>query len=138
MSCLAESARRFGVPVRALGLIMAVEAGRVGEIVKNRGGSYDMGPMQINSFWLPLLGAMGVGEREVVGDGCVNVAVGAWILRSHLGRTGSLAQAVADYHSLNPVLGKRYLRAARARLRGLDLGQTLMRANSGLARGAGR
>ena len=41
-------------------------------------------------------------------DGCTNVNVAAWILRGHLNETGSLAKAVAHYHSRTPYLGSKY------------------------------
>jgi soluble lytic murein transglycosylase-like protein len=113
-------------------LILEVESGRVGRVSKNPGGSYDMGPMQINSFWLPILAGLGLGERAVTDHGCVNLAVGAWILRSHLERTGSLARAISEYHSPNPRLGRRYLLAALSRLGRLDGAAVVRRANRGL------
>ncbi|MDR0620953.1 MAG: lytic transglycosylase domain-containing protein [Deltaproteobacteria bacterium] len=131
-ACLSDAAERFGLPVTLLGLLMEVESGRVGEISKNKNGSYDMGPMQINSYWLPLLKKVGLGERSVVDHGCVNVAVAAWILRSHMSRSESLAKTVSDYHSLNPKHGQKYLRAAKKRLKGLDLAETIGKANGSL------
>jgi hypothetical protein len=108
---------------------MEVESGQVGRISRNRNGTYDMGPMQINSFWLPRLKALGITEGAVTDHGCVNLAVGAWLLRSHLKRTGRLDRAVSDYHSLNPELGKKYLLAAKARAKNLDPSKTILRAN---------
>jgi hypothetical protein len=112
---------------------MDTEAGTVGLASPNPDGSRDLGPMQINSLWLPRLGALGLGEAAVRDHGCVNLAVGAWILRGHLRRTGSLRRAIADYHSREPARGRRYLRLALARLGGLDAARTLARANRGLA-----
>ncbi|MDR3135680.1 MAG: lytic transglycosylase domain-containing protein [Deltaproteobacteria bacterium] len=131
--CLRDSAERFGLPVSLIALVMAVESGQVGEVSRNRNGTFDMGPMQINSSWLPLLKGVGVGERAITDNGCVNLAVGAWILRGHLRSAKSLEKAISDYHSLNPKLGAKYLRAAKARARGLDLGKAISQANGSLA-----
>jgi hypothetical protein len=135
VECLADSAKRFELPMSLLVLVLAVESGRVGEVSKNANGTYDMGPMQINSFWLPLLTKMGLSEKTVTDNGCVNLAVGAWILRSHLKRSKSLPQALSDYHSLNPERGKKYLRAAKRKLKNLDLAKTLEWVNQSLAEG---
>jgi len=69
----------------------------------NRNGSYDMGPMQINSYWLPFLHRYGVSEGHMLHHGCYNVAVGAWIVRYEQARThGDIWKAVGRYHSPSP------------------------------------
>jgi hypothetical protein len=52
----------------------------------NDNGSYDLGPMQINTIWLPELAqSWGVSEstayKWVRDDPCTNMGVAAWILR---------------------------------------------------------
>jgi hypothetical protein len=89
--------------------------------------------MQINSLWLGTLAEKGISEAMVRDDGCVNLAVGAWILGGHLRRSGSLDRAVSDYHSRKPALGRKYLGQVLARAAGLDVRRTLARANSPLA-----
>jgi soluble lytic murein transglycosylase-like protein len=132
MECLADGARRFGLPQAVILAVMDVEAGTVGRATINSDGSRDLGPMQINSLWLPRLRELGLGEGEVRDDGCVNLAVGAWILRGHLARTGSLGLAIASYHSRRPARGRRYLSAALGRLGRLSPRRILARANGGL------
>ncbi|MDR1050941.1 MAG: lytic transglycosylase domain-containing protein [Deltaproteobacteria bacterium] len=129
--CLRDTSDRFEVPLSLLLLVMDAESGTVGETSGNTNGSYDMGPMQINSLWLPVLAGLGIGERQVVDHGCLNLAVGAWILRGHLRRTGSFEQAAADYHSRSKRLGGKYLAALRSKARDLDVRRTLRRANRG-------
>jgi hypothetical protein len=130
-SCLRDTSRRFNLPPALLLVVMDTEAGTVGRNSGNDNGSFDMGPMQINSLWLPVLAGMGLDERLVRDNGCVNLAVGAWILRSHLKRSGNLETALADYHSRNPERGRKYLQAAKARARRLDVTRTFRRANRG-------
>ncbi|MDR1658266.1 MAG: lytic transglycosylase domain-containing protein, partial [Deltaproteobacteria bacterium] len=103
--CLADSSQKFEVPLAVLLLIMETEAGSVGVVSQNTNGSRDLGPMQINSLWLEPLQQLGLEEADVRDNGCVNLAVGAWILRSHLRRSGSVTSAIKDYHSRTPAVG---------------------------------
>lgn len=93
--------------------IMQVEGGRVGQQVLNTNGSYDLGPMQINTIWVPRLAKYwgveeGTAKRWIRDDPCTNMGVSAWILRRHLNETGSLSKAIAYYHSRTPTLGYAY------------------------------
>ncbi len=76
-------------------------------IRKNKNGSVDRGPMQINSRWLPALRHYGIGENELM-DPCVNVMVGAWILRMEMQKYGNSWEAISAYHSPTPARGKAY------------------------------
>ena len=113
-ACLLLAAETYGVPPAVLVGIYEVEGGRVGqEVGPNRNGSYDLGPMQINTIWLPdLARRWGVSEstarRWVRDDACTNVGVAAWILRNHIAETGSLSRAIAHYHSRTPEYGNAY------------------------------
>ena len=76
-------------------------------------GSYDLGPMQINTIWIPELAKywnvdQATAIRWVKDDPCTNINVSAWILRQHINETGSLSQAIAHYHSRTPYYGRRY------------------------------
>ncbi len=113
-ACLMLAAETYAVPPHVLLGIYQVEGGRIGqEVGPNDNGSYDLGPMQINTLWLPELaqqwGVTGPTARKWVRDDpCTNVGVAAWILRSHLDQTGNLAQAIAHYHSRTPKFGTAY------------------------------
>ena len=107
------ASQTYAVPPAVLVGIYKVENGKVGEEVHNDNGSYDLGPMQINTVWMPELAEKwGVTEttarKWVRDDACTNVGVAAWILRSHLEETGSLSQAIAHYHSRTPLYGASY------------------------------
>lgn len=75
---------------------MHVEGGRVGQQVgPNVNGTYDLGPMQVNTRWVPVLlapGALRTRQRNGLlrDDGCVNVRVAAWILKQKIDDAGSL------------------------------------------------
>ncbi|MBU0799603.1 MAG: lytic transglycosylase domain-containing protein [Alphaproteobacteria bacterium] len=113
-ACLLMAAQNYSVPPAVLLGIYQVESGRVGqEVGPNSNGSYDLGPMQINTLWVPELADLwGVNEatarRWVKDDPCTNVGVAAWILRRHYDETGNLAQAIAHYHSRTPRFGTVY------------------------------
>lgn len=112
-ACLMLAAQTYEVPPAVLVGIYKVEGGSVGQEVRNTNGSYDMGPMQINTIWLPDLAdrwdvSTDTARRWVRDDACTNVGVAAWILGNHLKETGSLSKAIAHYHSRTPFHGKTY------------------------------
>ena len=112
-TCLMLAAQTYQVPPAVLVGIMHVEGGRIGQEVRNTNGTYDLGPMQINTIWLPeLADSWNVDKRTakawVRDNGCVNVHVSAWILRQQYDRTGSIRGAIASYHSRTPSLGRKY------------------------------
>ncbi len=94
--------------------ILKTEGGRPGQAVRNTNGSHDLGPMQINTSWLPILAARGITLPMLRDDYCVNVAVGTWILAREMQRlpmrprSGEVWQAIAGYHSHTPQHNTRY------------------------------
>jgi soluble lytic murein transglycosylase-like protein len=111
--CIFTAAQTYAVPPSVLLGILNVEGGRTGQAVANTNGSYDLGPMQINTIWIPqLAGYWGVSPRTALkmvrDDACVNVGVGAWILRTKMNETGSLTKGIAHYHSATPAYGYAY------------------------------
>lgn len=112
-ACLLLAAETYSVPSAVLLGIYHVEGGRVGMASANSNGTYDLGPMQINTLWIPELAKIwGVSEdtalRWVRDDPCTNTGVAAWILDGHIAETGSLSQAIAHYHSRTPHIGHKY------------------------------
>ena len=112
-ACLMLASQTYSVPPAVLVGIYKAEGGKIGQEVSNTNGSYDLGPMQINTIWLPdLAKRWGVSENTahkwVRDDACTNVGVAAWILKGHLDETQSLSQAIAHYHSRTPKHGTRY------------------------------
>lgn len=112
-ACIMMAAQTHDVPPALLVGIYKAEGGKVGQQVKNTNGSYDLGPMQINTIWMPELAKhWGVSEetakKQVRDDACINVDVAAWILRGHLTRTNNLSTALQHYHSRTPKFGKKY------------------------------
>ena len=113
-ACLMLAAQTYSVPPAVLVGIYQVEGGKPGQAVgPNKNGSYDLGPMQINTLWVPELAKKwGVSNNTalkwVKNDPCTNMGVAAWILRNHMNETGKLSQAIAHYHSRTPRFGYAY------------------------------
>ncbi len=113
-ACLMLASNTYQVPPAILIGIMQVEGGHIGQAAgPNTNGTYDLGPMQVNTRWMPQLARMWhVSEPTARGwvkdNGCVNVHVAAWILKQKIGETGSYFGGIAHYHSATPGEGSRY------------------------------
>lgn len=82
------------------------EGGWIGAAVPNRDGSHDLGPLQINSWWVPKIAEMLERRPEDVRrwlryDPCFNTNTARWIFVTALAPTGSYWTAVGVYHSPN-------------------------------------
>lgn len=107
--CIAQAAQAFRIPELPLWIILDVERGTLGRVSRNTNGTYDMGPMQINSIWLKRLAPYGITEHQVLNNLCMNIYVGAWIFTKELKEHGTLPKAIANYHSPTPKHQMRYL-----------------------------
>lgn len=113
-ACIMLAAQTYSVPPAVLIGIHQVEGGKVGqEVGPNDNGSYDIGPMQINTIWLPELArrwdvSENTARRWIRDDACTNIGVSAWILRQHYNKSGNIKTAIAHYHSKTPKYGGRY------------------------------
>ncbi|MBA4090089.1 MAG: murein transglycosylase [Sphingobium sp.] len=92
------------------------EGGWIGAQVLNGNGSVDLGPMQVNSWWVTRVAKM-VSRREddvrrwLRYDACFNVDVARWIFLAALHDTKDFWRAVGVYHSPTRQLQLRYARA---------------------------
>lgn len=114
-ACLAMAAQTYQVPPQVLVAILHVEGGKVGQQVRNTNGTYDLGPMQINTIWTAELArewgvSRATAKRLIRDDACTNINVAAWIFRKNLNETKSLSKAIAWYNSRTPSIGYRYKR----------------------------
>jgi hypothetical protein len=114
-SCLMLSAQTYAVPPQVMVGILHVEGGKVGqEVGPNVNGTYDLGPMQVNTLWLPKLARYWqvdtkTAHKWVRDNSCVNLHVSAWILRQKLDEAGgNLFNGIARYHSATPQFGHQY------------------------------
>lgn len=112
-TCIFAAAQTYAVPPSVILGVLHVEGGKTGMASRNTNGTYDLGPMQINTIWVPQLARHwrvpeATALRMVRDNACVNIGVGAWILRSKMNQTGSLYRGIAYYHSATPEIGGRY------------------------------
>lgn len=112
-ACLIMASQTYEVPPAVMIGIMHVEGGRVGQQVGNSNGSYDLGPMQVNTVWVPQLAkSWKVSHKQahmaLRDDGCLNIKVSAWILSQKIKQSGSLYGGIAHYNSATPGIGQRY------------------------------
>lgn len=89
------------------------EAGWIGAEIQNTNGSHDLGPLQINSWWVPkiakLVGKPSTHVRHWLRfDPCFNAQAARWIFLSGLAATGDYWAAVGVYHSPTAWRQRRY------------------------------
>lgn len=107
--CIEQTADRFNLPKNLLKAVLKVEGGDIGKVNDNTNGTYDIGPMQINSIWLPHFEEY-VTLDKIQNNGCINLQVGAWILRYNINNAGGNTwEGVGNYHSSTPNLHQNYV-----------------------------
>ncbi len=113
-ACFEEAAARYRMPSSLLKAISRVESsGRSGAINRNADGSQDVGHMQINSRWLPVLQPYGIDARSLF-EPCTNTYVGAWILAQNIARLGYGWDAIGAYNAASPSKRITYARKVAA------------------------
>lgn len=108
IECINQAAVIYHVPASLILSILSVEGGDVGTASPNKNGTYDYGPMQINSIWLNRIKPYGYTKQQVQYDPCINVMVGAWILSKNIADSPDLWRGIGGYHSYTPLLNERY------------------------------
>lgn len=106
--CFAEASKRYDVPEKLLRTIAKVESGmRSDRTNKNKDGSEDIGLMQINTSWLPVLKRYGI-ERADLWNPCTSVHIAAWIMAKNIAAYGYTWEAVGAYNARSPHKRERY------------------------------
>jgi soluble lytic murein transglycosylase-like protein len=138
MPHVAEACARWNVPTKLVLAIIQQESGgnpwavnveghsyfpesraaalRLADSARLAGKSYDLGLMQINSFWLRRFKL----PPDFVIEPRNNIIIGAWILAAEIRRYGFGWQAVASYHTpvaKNPERARRYALAIISHLK---------------------
>jgi soluble lytic murein transglycosylase-like protein len=108
-SCWEQAALKYGVSAHLLHAIAKTESGLNATAINraNANGSYDVGLMQINSSWLPMLKRFGITEKDLY-EPCISIEVGAWILAHNIRSHGYTWAAVGAYNTPNPQRGLLY------------------------------
>jgi hypothetical protein len=120
--CIARSAAGRGWLAKTLWGLRDQEGGWVGAEVANSDGSHDLGPLQVNSWWVSRLAAVtGRPERHVrhwlKQDACFNVEAARWIFLSGLATTRDYWKAIGVYHSPTGWRQQRYTSSVVVHLR---------------------
>jgi len=111
--CIREAARGQSWLEKTLWGLRDHEAGWIGAEILNSNGSHDLGPLQINSWWVPKIAALlsrreGDVRRWLKFDPCFNAEAARWIFLDALKTSGSYWKAVGIYHSPNGIRQRRY------------------------------
>lgn len=119
--CIRQAARGQLWLERTLWGLRDQEAGWIGAEILNKDGSHDLGPLQINSWWVPrLAGLLSRPEEEVRHwlqfDPCFNAEAARWIFLDALKMSGSYWKAVGIFHSPNGLRQRRYAALVALRL----------------------
>lgn len=109
--CIVTASRKYGIYPLVIMSIMKVEGGKIGTLSKNSNGTFDLGPMQINTVNLPELKDEfpGLTWKHVAYDLCTNIYVGTYFLSQKVKEADDYWEGVGNYHSKTPSLRKRYL-----------------------------
>lgn len=110
--CVMDASRRFKIPVAIILTILDVEGGEVGVRASNKNGTWDLGPMQVNTCHMEELKPFGISKYDLQTNGCLNVQAGTWLLRQLLNRHGKMLEAIGRYHSGNQPHKSNYQRKA--------------------------
>ncbi|MDG4549838.1 MAG: lytic transglycosylase domain-containing protein, partial [Candidatus Contendobacter sp.] len=81
VACVQQAAVTYGIPEALILAVLETEGGRPGLARRNRDGSHDLGPMQVNTRWVR---REGLNARDLRDHGCYNLHVGAAILAREL------------------------------------------------------
>jgi soluble lytic murein transglycosylase-like protein len=108
-ACWNEVGQKYGINPYLLHAIAKTESNLNPKAINrsNKNGTYDVGLMQINSSWFPILAKHGITEADLY-QPCVSIEVGAWILAQNIRRHGYSWNAVGAYNSGNPQIRLKY------------------------------
>lgn len=120
--CIREAAAGKVWLERTLWGLRDQEAGWLGARIENSNGTQDLGPLQVNSSWIPRLAKLtGRSQHEVrtwlSSDPCFNVQAARWIFLSGLAASGDYWKAVGIYHSPTLWRQRRYAGSVALHLR---------------------
>ncbi|MFA0809401.1 lytic transglycosylase domain-containing protein [Microbulbifer epialgicus] len=116
--CKQNISRKLDIPELILDTYLLTEGAYEGHIRHNdSNGTWDIGPMQINSInWKLFYDSFGITPLEIRYDGCINLFSGAYLIKGHFDVVGDdvynewgiFVKTVANYHSKTPKHNKKY------------------------------
>ncbi len=104
--CFDEAGQKYGISPVLLECIAKTESNLDPKATnKNKNGSFDIGLMQVNSYWIKTLG---FDRDRLLNDCCYNTMAGAQILRQCIDQHGYTWEAVGCYNAASPDKKKAY------------------------------
>jgi hypothetical protein len=116
VSCIESAAAVYRLPPAVIVILLSVEGGSLGHVRQNTNATVDIGPMQVNSTWVPAVAkhwrASPSDTFAALRDNfCANIEAGTWILRQAMDEAhGDFWGGVGFYHSHDPGYRADYLR----------------------------
>lgn len=107
--CINSAAIEYQIPAKLLISILNMEGGKIGLAKRNKNGTYDLGPSQINTTWWPTLYHYGISQKAVLYNPCINIKVAAWILSKAIANSPDLITGIGRYHSYTDTLNHAYV-----------------------------
>lgn len=99
VKCVAKASAYYRVPELLMYSILWKEDGRAGMMNKNRNGTYDLGPAQINTSWLFLFSSYGITLKDLRYNECTNIYAEAWVLKYNANKlSGNWFRAAMAYN----------------------------------------
>ncbi len=100
--CGIAASVKYDIPANIFMAIVEKEGGKPWQVVKNKNGTVDIGPMQFNTVYLKELEKYGIEPKDVAASGCYPYDVAAWRVKNHLKNdSGDIWTRAANYHSRN-------------------------------------
>lgn len=98
--CFIDAGKLYNIHPNLLWAIAKVESGfNPFALNRNSNSTYDIGIMQINSSWIPVLKRYGLTDPSQLWHPCYNIHVGAWILAQCIQQYGYTWEAVGCYNA---------------------------------------
>ncbi|MDI1473014.1 lytic transglycosylase domain-containing protein [Thermodesulfovibrio sp. 1176] len=107
--CFLEAGQKYGIHPNLLWAIAKVESNfNYTALNRNGNGTYDIGIMQINTSWLPVLKKYGLYDERQIWNPCYNIHVGAWVLAQCINKYGYTWEAVGCYNASSKIKRIKY------------------------------
>ncbi len=108
-ACVVQAAAYYQANPDLIRAVIRTEGGKSGQVKWNKDGSFDMGPMQINSVHLPELSKYGITRDMLVNNyACLNIYIGTYLLQKNIMTSADFWHGVGKYHSATPSLNIAY------------------------------
>lgn len=114
--CTLQASKYYNVSPYLVQTLLQTEGGVKGSKVKNTNGTYDYGPMQINTIWvneLKRIENVDVNMVKLQNDICYNIYIGSWILSHKIEDAGGDPwKGLGNYHSKTTKYHNIYMKRA--------------------------